>query len=115
MSRKNRSPEENARRAKIRELLQMENIDSMDDIRNLFRETIAEFMENGLEAELDEDLGYSKYDYKNKATDNSRNGHSSKNLQTSFGEVEVSVPRDRKGEFEPQLLKKEPDQHQSGY
>ena len=32
------------------------------------KETIAEFMENGLEAELDEDLGYSKYDYKNKAT-----------------------------------------------
>ncbi len=63
-------------------------------------------MENGLEAELDEDLGYSKYDYKNKATDSSRNGHSSKNLRTSFGDVEVSVPRDRKGEFEPQLLKK---------
>ena len=106
MSRKNRSPEEKARRAKIRELLQMENIDSMDDIQNLFKETIAEFMENGLEAELDEDLGYSKYDYKNKATDNSRNGHSSKNLRTSFGDVEVSVPRDRKGEFESQLLKK---------
>ena len=66
MSRKNRSPEENARRAKIRELLQMANIDSMDDIQNLFKETHAEFMENGLEAELDEDLGYSKYDYKNK-------------------------------------------------
>ena len=106
MSRKNRSPEENARRAKIRELLQMANIDSMDDIHDLFKETIAEFMENGLEAELDEDLGYSKYDYKNKATDNSRNGHSSKNLRTSFGDVEVSVLRDRKGEFEPQLLKK---------
>ena len=59
-------------------------------------------MENGLEAELDEDLGYSRYDYKNKATDNSRNGHSSKTLRTSFGDVEVSVPRDRKGEFEPQ-------------
>ena len=66
ISRKNRSPEEKARRAKIRELLQMANIDSMDDIQNLFKETIAEFMENGLEAELDEDLGYSKYDYKNK-------------------------------------------------
>ena len=95
MSRKNRSPEEKARRAKIRELLQMD-IDSMDDIQDLFKGTIAEFMENGLEAELDEDLGYSKYDYKNKATDNSRNGHSSKNLRTSFGDVEVSVPRDRK-------------------
>ena len=106
MSRKNRSPEEKARRAKIRELLQMANIDSMDDIQDLFKETIAEFMENGLEAELDEDFGYSKYDYKNKAAGNSRNGHSSKNLRTSFGDVEISVPRDRKGEFEPQLLKK---------
>ena len=66
MSRKNRSPEEKARRARIRELLQMANIDSMDDIQNLFKETIAEFMENSLEAKLDEDLGYSKYDYKNK-------------------------------------------------
>lgn len=78
----------------------------MDDIQNLFKETIAEFMENGLDAELDEKLGYSKYDYRNKNTDNSRNGHSSKTLRTSFGDVEVSVPRDRKGEFEPQILKK---------
>ena len=106
MARKNRSPEENARREKIRELLQMANIGSMDDIQNLFKETIAEFMENGLEAELDDELGYSKYDYKNKDTANSRNGHSSKTLRTSFGDVEVSVPRDRKGEFEPQVLKK---------
>ena len=74
MSRKNRTPEENARRAKIRELLQMGGISSMDDIQNLFKETIAEFMENGLDAELDDELGYSKYDYKNKETDNSRNG-----------------------------------------
>lgn len=106
MGRKNRSPEEEARRAKIRELLQLSNVGSMDDIQNLFKETIAEFMENGLDAELDDELGYSKYDYKNKDTDNSRNGHSSKTLRTSFGEVDVSVPRDRKGEFEPQLLKK---------
>ncbi len=106
MSRKNRSPEEQARRAKIRELLVASNISSMDDIQNLFKETIAEFMENGLESELDEELGYSKYDYTHKETDNSRNGHSSKTLRTSFGDVDVSVPRDRKGEFEPQLLKK---------
>lgn len=106
MSRKNQSPEEQARRAKIRELLVASDISSMDDIQNLFKETIAEFMENGLESELDEELGYSKYDYKHKDTDNSRNGHSSKTLRTSFGDVDVSVPRDRKGEFEPQLLKK---------
>ena len=78
----------------------------MDDIQRLFKETIAEFMENGLDAELDDELGCSRYDYKNKNTDNSRNGHSSKTLRTSFGDVEVSVPRDRQGKFEPQLLKK---------
>ena len=106
MGRKNRTPEEKARREKIRELLQMANIGSMDDIQNLFKEPIAEFMENGLEAELDDELGYSRYDYRNKSTENSRNGHSSKTLRTSFGEVDVSVPRDRKGEFEPQVLKR---------
>lgn len=106
MARRKRSPEENARREKIRELLQLANIGSMDDIQRLFKETIAEFMENGLDAELDDELGYSRYDYKNKNTDNSRNGHSSKTLRTSFGDVEVSVPRDRQGKFEPQLLKK---------
>ena len=107
MARKrNRSPEEIARREKIRELLQIANVGSMDDIHDLFKETIGEFMENSLEAELDEELGYSKYDYRNKATDNSRNGHSSKKLKTSFGEIEIETPRDRKGEFEPQLIKK---------
>ena len=104
--RKNRSPEEMARRAKIRELLQESNISSMEDIQELFKETIAEFMENGLDAELDEELGYSRYDYKNKDTDNSRNGHSSKTLKTSFGEVDIDIPRDRKGEFDPVILKK---------
>lgn len=106
MAKKNRSPEEMERRAKIRELLQTSNISSMEDIQNLFKETIAEFMENGLDAELDEELGYSKYDYRNKDTSNSRNGHSSKTLRTSFGNVDVAVPRDRDGQFEPQLLKK---------
>ena len=106
MAVKKRTPEENARRAKIRELLDMSNITSMDDIQNLFKETIAKFMEDGLETELDEELWYSRYDYCNKNTENSRNGHSSKTLRTSFGDVEGAVPRDRKGEFEPQLLKK---------
>ena len=106
MSKRNRSPEEVERRAKIRELLQTSGVSSMDDIQNLFKETIAEFMENGLDAELDEKLGYSKYDYRNKETGNSRNGHSSKTLRTSFGNVDVAVPRDMDGQFEPQLLKK---------
>lgn len=115
MAREKRTPEENARREKIRELLQMANIGSMDDIQSLFKETIAEFMENGLNAELDDELGYSRYDYKNKDTDNSRNGHSSKTLCTSFGDVEISVPRDRKGGIRASCAEEKPDQHQSGH
>ena len=90
---KKRSQEENARREKIRELLQMADISSMDDIQNLFKETIAEFTEDGLEAEF----GYSRYDYRNEDTDNSRNDHSSKTLRIGFGDVGVSVTRGRKG------------------
>jgi putative transposase len=45
MSRMNRTPEENERRGKIRELLQTANISSMDDIQNLFKETIAVYGE----------------------------------------------------------------------
>ena len=106
MGKRKRTAEEEARREKIQELLRLANISSMEDIQNLFKETIAEFMEGGLEAEQEEELGYSRYDYRNKATDNSRNGHSSKTLRTSMGEVEISIPRDRKGEFEPRVLKK---------
>ena len=105
MTRRKRSPEENERRAKIRELLLSSNISSMDDIQDLFKETIAEFMESGLEAELDDELGYGRYDYRNKNTDNSLNGHSSKTLRTSYGDVEVAVPRDRKPSLTSQIQK----------
>ena len=63
-------------------------------------------LENDLEGELEEELGYSKHDYRNKETDNSRSRYSEKTLKTSLGNLEITVPRDRKGEFEPQIVKK---------
>lgn len=104
--RKRGTPEQQARRALIGELLSTANVQSMDDIQELFKETIAEFMEGSLEAEFDEELGYEPYDVKNKTTDNSRNGHSKKSLRTSMGKVEIDIPRDRNGDFEPQLIRK---------
>lgn len=106
MPRRKRTPEELERKAKVRELMRELDIKDMSDINALFKEFVGDVLENGLEAELDEELGYSRYDYRNKDTDNSRNGHSTKTMKTSFGEVEIDVPRDRKGEFEPQLVKK---------
>ena len=106
MARRRRSPEERERKEKMTSFLKELNVSSVEDVQNLFKELIGNVLENGLDAEMDEELGYSRYDYHNKNTDNSRNGHSSKNLKTSFGEMELEIPRDRKGEFEPQILKK---------
>ena len=94
------------RKDKLREFLSLLEVDDMHDLQSLFKEMVGEVLENGLEAELDDELGYSKYDYRNKNTKNSRNGYSRKTLKTSAGSVEIAVPRDRNGDFEPQLIKK---------
>ena len=100
------TPERREQRKKLLELLQGAGINDVAGVQELFKEMVGTVLENGLEGELDEELGYSKYDYRNKQTDNSRNGYSEKTLKTSLGDLELTVPRDRKGEFEPQLVKK---------
>ena len=87
--RRGETEEQKARRELISELLSVANVQSMDDIQELFKETIAEFMQGSLEAELDEELGYEPYDVKNKNTENSRNGHRKKTLRTSMGKIEI--------------------------
>ena len=82
------------------------DVKNFDDLKDVFKMMVGEMLENGLDGELDDELGYTKYDYRNKEGNNSRNGYSKKTLKTSFGETEIKVPRDRDGEFEPQLVKK---------
>ena len=105
------SPEERAAnelmKKQIQEVLTNFNVNDLSDLHELLRKMVGAILENGLEAELDEELGYSKYDYKNKTGTNSRNGHSKKTMKTSFGEMELAIPMDREGEFEPQLVKKQ--------
>jgi len=110
MERRTTDPEKLAyqeERSRMRELMKEYNIKDMKDINELFKMMVGSVLENGLEAELEDELGYSKYDYKNRNTTNYRNGHSKKTLKTSFGEMDINVPRDREGEFEPQLVKKQ--------
>ena len=61
-------------------------------------------LEEMLEFERDDYLGYSRYDSANKKTKNSRNGYSSKTARSIHGEMELDIPRD--GDFEPELIKK---------
>lgn len=106
MGRRKITPEQKARKELIRNFLNEAEITSFDDIKDLFKEAVAGFIEGSLNAELDEELGYAPYDVKNKKTKNSRNGYSQKTLKTSMGNVDIEVPRDRNGEFEPQILPK---------
>ncbi len=72
-------------------------------LKDLFADTIQEFME----AELETHLGYAKHDTKGKKTSNSRNGKlPAKTVTTELGDIYVSTPRDREGTFEPQIVKK---------
>lgn len=77
------------------------------EFQDMFKEVFAEIMQPLFESELENQLGYSKYDWKNKETENSRNGYSKKKVRSDIsGEFEVKIPRDRASEYEPQLLKK---------
>ena len=103
------NPETQKRRERRKELATMlegMGVTDMAGVQDLFKELVSTVLEQGLEGELDEELGYRKYDNRNKETDNSRNGYSQKTVKSSMGEMEVNVPRDRNGDFEPQILKK---------
>ena len=103
------NPANEAKRQRHKELTEFLNsvgVSSVADVQELFKEMVGSVLQNGLEGELDEELGYTKYDYRNKETENSRNGHTKKTVKSSLGEMEINVPRDRNGEFEPQILKK---------
>jgi putative transposase len=72
----------------------------------LFKQLTKAVIERCLETELDTHLGYPKHTRKGNATGNMRNGHSQKTLKGEQGHVDIEVPRDRQGTFEPQLVKK---------
>lgn len=106
MGRRNESPEKKRRRELIRELLKDSPLKDGEDFNALMREMMAQVLEGSLEGELEEELGYTRYDYRNKDTDNSRNGFSQKTVRTSHGDMQIDVPRDRNGEFEPKIIAK---------
>lgn len=97
------SPE---RKAFINSLIEHYHPEDAQDVQDMLKDLLGDTLQGMLEVEMDEKLGYSKYDYRNKETDDSRNGYSKKTVTSSLGEIELDIPRDRKGEFKPQTVKK---------
>lgn len=90
----------------LRKFIKDNNIKSALDVQNALKELFAETLQEMLEAELDDNLGYARNDTQNKQTSNRRNGHSKKTVRSEYGEIDIEVPRDREGEFEPLVVKK---------
>ncbi len=72
----------------------------------LLKQLTKRIAERALDAEMDQHLGYSKHEVAGRNTGNSRNGKSRKTVRSIHGEIDLDVPRDRNGDFEPQLVRK---------
>lgn len=79
---------------------------TVEDMQNALKDLFGPMFEAMLKGEMDNHLGYESNDKNEKETDNRRNGYGKKTLKTSAGEVDVKVPRDRDGSFDPQLIPK---------
>ena len=88
------------------ELGKAQSIDDFFGKEGIFARLFAETLEQMLDAELTAQLGYEPYEAKGRNSGNSRNGHYTKKVRSSNGETEVTVPRDRSGDYEPHILKK---------
>lgn len=89
-----------------RRLVKEFDLKTAADAQDLLKEIFGPMLQSMLEGELDDHLGYDKYERTEESKANSRNGHSEKTVTTSYGDVAIDIPRDRNGEFEPQAVKK---------
>lgn len=103
MARKKRDPKKAALAKAILEAYQPE---TAEDMNNALKDLFGPMFEAMLKGEMNHHLGYDSNDKGPKKDDNRRNGYGTKTLKTSQGEVEIEVPRDRDGSFEPQVIPK---------
>ncbi len=93
-------------REQIKEFIKENNVTDGASLEAAFVAHFKGVIQAILEEEMNNELGYSKYDWKNKETGNSRNGHSQKTVKSQFGQLALDIPRDTNGEFEPTVIKK---------
>ena len=103
MSGKKRDPKKNELAQKILDAYQPE---SVEDMQEALKDIFGPLFETMLKGEMNHHLGYDSNSKDAKPTDNRRNGYGSKKVKTSYGEIDIDVPRDRDASFEPELIKK---------
>lgn len=103
MPKKKRNPEA----VKLAEsIMKSYNPESVEDMQEALKDVFGPLFESMLQGEMNNHLGYEAHSKEEKGHENRRNGYGVKSVKTSFGEVDIQVPRDRDGSFEPELIPK---------
>ncbi|MEG0368337.1 MAG: IS256 family transposase [Coprobacillus sp.] len=89
----------------VKYIIEEYGVTSPTDITNALKDLLGETLQEMMDTEFNEHMGYEKHDQAT-AKDNYRNGSSSKKVKTSQGEIEIDVPRDRNASFEPVVIEK---------
>lgn len=90
----------------LRNYIKEQNFKSPDEVLSAMKEMFRDILQETLESELETQLGYDRYEVSEKQTQNSRNGYSKKTIKSELGPIELNIPRDRNGEFEPKIISK---------
>lgn len=90
----------------LRQIIAENDINSVEDVYTLFKDSFKDMMQELLEAEMDASIGYTKNNKSDVTSENKRNGYSPKTVKSQYGEFQVDIPRDRAGEFEPKIIPK---------
>ena len=90
----------------MKQLIEMYDVKTMTDIQDALKDLLGGTIQEMLESELDETLGYEKHEKTDEPKTNYRNGHKPKTLKSTMGELEIDIPQDRKAEFEPKIVPK---------
>lgn len=98
--------EEEAMNKLVKEILKNGDVKTVFDIETKLKRSFGKVIQSMLEAEMTEHLGHNKYEYSNENKGNYRNGSSKKKVKSNLGELEIEIPRDRNGEFEPRIIPK---------
>ena len=90
----------------IRQIIKENDFTNVADVYSYLKEGFKDILQELMEAEMDAMLGYEKNQKSISSSNNKRNGYSTKNLKSQYGEFPIEVPRDRNGEFEPKIVPK---------
>lgn len=98
--------EEEAMNKLVKEILKNGDVKTVFDIESKLKKSFGKVIQSMLEEEITEHLGHNKYEYSKENKENYRNGSSKKKVKSNLGELEIEIPRDRKGDFEPRIVPK---------